>query len=104
MEIDGPIQSNDKPTIPELTDYIIVFSTMYGCVSFRHPDNGSVFIERLCDFLKMYAKKEDLQTILKRVRGNMKTWVGDKNEDGEYSTQMSPEENTLDADVYFDVQ
>ena len=77
---------------------------MYGCVSFRHPDNGSVFIERLCDFLKMYAKKEDLQTILKRVRGNMKTWVGDKNEDGEYSTQMSPEENTLDADVYFDVQ
>ena len=47
--------------------------------------------------------KYDLQTILKFVRDNMKDWNNKSDIEGEYSTQICPEESTLTANVYFDI-
>ena len=37
------------------------------------------------------------------MRSIIKDWNNKKDKDGEYSTQICPEESTLTADVYFDV-
>ena len=100
---DGPATSSLRLIIPESLDYIIVFSTLYGCVSFRHPENGSIFIVKLCQYLRKCAMQYDFETILKFVRDDMKDWNNESDKEGEYSTQICPEESTLTAYVYFDI-
>ena len=48
MTTDGPSTSyiTDIPVvIPASIDYVIVYSTLYGCASFRDPTKGSIFIQ-----------------------------------------------------------
>ena len=84
-------------------DYIVVYSTLFGCVSYRHPEKGSPFIVTLCDYLKKHAAKYDLQTILKAVRNHMEKWSLKNDEEEKCPAQICPEESTLKRDVYFSV-
>ena len=103
--------------IPRSIDYVIVYSTLYGCASFRHPEKGSIFIEKLCQFLQPeFARENDFITILQRVREEIQHWNfpkgyentiqngEEKDEKIKYVTQVSEESSTLTKKVYFDVK
>ena len=70
METDGnflyKVPKNRE--VPEIIDYHVVYSTLFGCVSFRNPEEGSVFIGKLCKYLRAMAAEYDLQTILHNER------------------------------------
>ena len=96
---------------------MIVYSTLYGCASFRHPEKGSIFIEKLCQFLQPeFARENDFITILQRVREEIQHWNfpkeqentfqngEEKDEKIKYVTQVSEESSTLTKKVYFDVK
>ena len=118
MTKDGPSTSyipDISSVIPISIDYVIIYSTLYGCASFRHPENGSIFIRKLCNYLQPeFARDDDLKTILQLVRDDIKCWHArkddnetsnsEKSEDEiKYVTQVSEESSTLTKDVYFDV-
>ena len=106
METDGnflyKVPKNRE--VPEIMDYHVVYSTLFGCVSFRNPEEGSVFIGKLCKYLMAMAAQHDLQTILQRVRADMKNWSHKEDEEEEYVTQIPEDQSTLIGKVYFDVQ
>ena len=118
MTTDGPSTSylpDITSVIPISIDYVIIYSTLYGCASFRHPRDGSIFIRSLCHYLQPeFARKYDLKTILQLVRANIKNWHVKKDdnqtqysepsdEEINYVTQVPEEASTLTKDVYFDV-
>ena len=118
MTTDGPSTRN-IPNVPSVTpcviDYCLIYSTLYGCASFRHPKNGSIFIHILCKYLQPeFARKYDLKTILQLVRFHItnrhtkkdvnNTVYSEPNEDDlKYVTQVPEDNSTLTKDVYFDV-
>ena len=104
METDGLAPSDEMCVVPVIEDYIVMYSTLQGCVSYRSPDNGSIYITKLCRNLKKYAKNEDLLTILGRVKEDFKSFNCEDKEDGEYSTQVPEVWQTLSyKKVYFDI-
>ena len=104
MEIDGQAPSDEICVVPVIRDSIVMYSTLQGCVSYRSPDNGTIYITILCQCLKSYATKEDLLTILGRVNDEMKTFDCDDREVGEGSTQVPEYSSTLShRKIYFDI-
>ena len=104
MEPDGLAPSDKMRVVPVIRDSIVMYSTLQGCVSYRSPDNGSIYINKLCQKLKSYAIKEDLLTILGRVNKEMETFDCADKDDGECSTQVPEYWSTLThKKVYFDV-
>ena len=119
MTTDGPSTSyiTDIPAvIPASIDYVIVYSTLYGCASFRDPTKGSIFIQILCHYLKPeFARDNDFITILQRVRQAIQHWnISKENENIEpnsenyekitnFITQVSEESSSLTKKIYFDV-
>lgn len=51
-------------SIPNHADFLIAQSTVPGFYSWRHPKNGSWFIQSLCKALRIYGDRFDLMTIL----------------------------------------
>lgn len=51
-------------SIPNHADFLIAQSTIPGFYSWRHPKNGSWFIQSLCKALRIYGDRFDLLTIL----------------------------------------
>ena len=85
--------------VTPLVDYIVIYSTLYGCVSFRLPQRGSVFIEMLCENLMKDAEKYSLLTILMNVRRQMVVWC--YKDESTICNQISEDKSTLRDDVYF---
>lgn len=52
--------------IPTLADLLVMYSTAEGYYSFRNPDQGSWFIQALCDEL-LENPQEDLLTLLTSI-------------------------------------
>ncbi|XP_066581905.1 caspase-1-like [Prorops nasuta] len=51
-------------SIPTFADILVAFSTYDGFYSWRNPDEGSWFIQALCEELKENGRKRDLLTLL----------------------------------------
>jgi len=65
-------RQSDKPiSIPACADFYISYATAPGYYSFRNINEGSWFINDLCKVLKMYAQKEDVNTMMTRVNRNV---------------------------------
>ncbi|XP_072166109.1 caspase-2-like [Diadema setosum] len=62
---------------PENADMFICYATSEGYVSLRNPDNGSWFIQALCEELIVRAHKDDLYTIMTKVSQRVKRLEGD---------------------------
>ena len=52
---------------PNISDYLVAYSTIPGHVSFRNNKIGSIFISTLVEIIKQYASDEDLITMLERI-------------------------------------
>ena len=56
------------PTLhPNISDYLVAFSTIPGHVSFRNNKIGSIFISTLVKIFRQHAADEDVITMLERV-------------------------------------
>nr|XP_018914007.1 PREDICTED: caspase-1-like [Bemisia tabaci]XP_018914009.1 PREDICTED: caspase-1-like [Bemisia tabaci]XP_018914010.1 PREDICTED: caspase-1-like [Bemisia tabaci]XP_018914011.1 PREDICTED: caspase-1-like [Bemisia tabaci] len=53
--------------IPTHADFLLAFSTFEGFFSFRHPENGTWFIQSLCEELNAHGTSMDLLKLLTRV-------------------------------------
>lgn len=53
--------------IPSYADFLIAYSTVEGFYSWRHPENGTWFIQCLCQELADSGTKLDLLSIMTRV-------------------------------------
>uniref|UniRef100_A0A8D8WAD9 Caspase-1 n=1 Tax=Cacopsylla melanoneura TaxID=428564 RepID=A0A8D8WAD9_9HEMI len=53
--------------IPTIADFLIAYSTAEGFYSWRHPENGTWFIQCLCQELADSGSKLDLLSIMTRV-------------------------------------
>jgi len=53
--------------IPTYADFLIAYSSMEGCYSFRDPDTGSWFIQSLCKELQGHSSTKDFLKILTRM-------------------------------------
>uniref|UniRef100_A0A8D8Y030 Caspase-1 n=1 Tax=Cacopsylla melanoneura TaxID=428564 RepID=A0A8D8Y030_9HEMI len=53
--------------IPSYADFLIAYSTVEGFYSWRHPENGTWFIQCLCQELADSGSKLDLLSIMTRV-------------------------------------
>ncbi|XP_063888732.1 uncharacterized protein LOC135115726 isoform X3 [Scylla paramamosain] len=62
---------------PTYTDMYIVYSTVGGFVSFRHPESGSWLVEAICEVFMKDACDTELEHLMKkvsrRVRANFST-------------------------------
>jgi len=54
-------------TIPVEADFLYVYSSAPGYVSFQNPTSGSWLISELCRVLEKHYKEEDILTMLTRV-------------------------------------
>lgn len=52
---------------PTFTDMYIVYSTVRGFVSFRHPERGSWLVEAICEVFMKDACNTELETLMKKV-------------------------------------
>ena len=88
-----------------ISDYLVVYSTLFGHTSWRSTAEGSIFITHLCKNLKEMAASADIQTILHQVRSDMISWNCklDDNSSVDHATQICEDQSTLTAKVYFGV-
>ncbi|KAI9555367.1 hypothetical protein GHT06_017882 [Daphnia sinensis] len=54
-------------SIPTMADFMIAYSTIPGYVSWRNTENGSWFIEALCEILITYGRQDDLLSMMTMV-------------------------------------
>lgn len=59
--------SDNGYKIPSYADFLIAYSTVEGFYSWRHPENGTWFIQCLCQELHESGSKLDLLAIMTRV-------------------------------------
>ncbi|XP_071150672.1 caspase-8-like isoform X2 [Mytilus edulis] len=65
VEIDEDDTVED--VIPDESDFLLAFSTAPGCSSYRDPNNGSYFIQALCDQIQKDCMRNHLLDILTDV-------------------------------------
>ncbi|XP_012063639.1 PREDICTED: LOW QUALITY PROTEIN: caspase-1-like [Atta cephalotes] len=53
-----------KYSIPAYADILVAYSTYDGFFSWRNPNNGSWFIQALCEELDLHGRSRDLLTIM----------------------------------------
>ena len=78
--IDCRLQTDAKPFIPNShatrdpswEDMLIVYSTVPGHVSYRHPQNGSWFIQSLVQVFMNHAHDKDLYFMLSRIASELR--------------------------------
>lgn len=68
IEFDGGNWLTKKiKLMPTLTAVLAVYATLPGSVAFRHPQNGSFFIQLLCDILETTSDPLDIEDVIKEV-------------------------------------
>ncbi|NWH72458.1 CASPA protein, partial [Piaya cayana] len=61
-------QSPSSESIPEEADFLLGMATINGCVSFRHIEEGTWYIQALCSNLQLLVPRgEDILSILTEV-------------------------------------
>ena len=87
---------------PNISDYLVAYSTIPGHVSFRNNEVGSIFISTLVKIFRRYAPNEDLYTMLERVTYEVTQYEprGDKLQDNRQSPEVR---STLRGKVYFNI-
>ncbi|NXG23080.1 CASP8 protein, partial [Grallaria varia] len=84
-------------SIPEDADFLLGLSTVDGCVSFRHIQQGSWYTQALCRNLELLVPRgEDILAILTEVNKDVASRV---NNNGE--KQMAQPAYTLRGKVIF---
>ncbi|NWV10643.1 CASPA protein, partial [Ptilonorhynchus violaceus] len=59
-------------SIPEEADFLLGMSTVDGCVSIRHPEKGTWYIQSLCSKLQLLVPRgEDILSILTEVNADV---------------------------------
>ena len=106
MKVSDQVDAKAMPqpfVIPTLSDLLIMYSTAEGYYSFRNPQDGSWFIQALCDELRENPQ-EDLLTILtgvnRRVAFARQSHVPD-NDDWDAMKQMPNLMSMLTKIFYF---
>ena len=61
--------------LPDVTDFLEVYSTVEGYASFRDFRQGTVFIDTLCEVLKSEGHRDDLMTVLHKVNQRVAEWT-----------------------------
>ncbi|XP_078408927.1 uncharacterized protein LOC144686955 [Cetorhinus maximus] len=85
-------------TIPDEADFLLGMATVEGYVSYRHTQQGTWYIQSLCENLEKYCASEDLLSILTIVNRDVS---GKK--DNKDKTQMPQPRYTLRKKLYFPV-
>ncbi|XP_043665790.1 caspase-1-like [Vespula pensylvanica] len=69
----------DFYTIPVFSDIMVAYSTLSGFYSWRNPDNGSWFIQAICEEFNIHGRTLDLLTLMtfvnRRVAINYQSFV-----------------------------
>ncbi len=65
------LRSTVKINFPEMSDFLIAYTTATGYVSWRSKTEGTWYISELCDLLTTGHKKYDLMTILTQVNNRV---------------------------------
>uniref|UniRef100_UPI00398EC9FD caspase-8-like n=1 Tax=Pristiophorus japonicus TaxID=55135 RepID=UPI00398EC9FD len=97
-ELEEDAVSATGATIPDEADFLLGMATVEGYVSFRHVEQGTWYIQSLCENLKKYCASEDLLSILTIVNKD----VSEK-KDKKDKTQMPQPSYTLRKKLYFPV-
>ena len=89
------------PTVhPNISDYLVAYSTIPGHVSFRNNNMGSIFISKLVKIFRRFSVDEDLTTMLERVTNEVVRY--EPQGDGLQNNRQIPEvHSTLRGKVYF---
>ncbi|PIO23081.1 hypothetical protein AB205_0193640 [Aquarana catesbeiana] len=92
----SPLEADTDPgnRIPVEADFLFVYATVPGYVSWRHPEKGTWFIQALCRVLNQYWNQLEIQHILTRVNNQVATKPGNKK-------QIPSVESRLTKDLYF---
>ena len=85
---------------PNISDYLVAYSTIPGHVSFRNNKIGSIFISTLVEIFQRYAAYEDIDTMLQRVNNEVTKYKpqGDGLQDSRQSTEVR---SSLRGKLYF---
>ncbi|XP_074656385.1 uncharacterized protein LOC141909701 [Tubulanus polymorphus] len=94
-----PIDANGGLRIPNEADVLIAYATVPGYFAYRHTEEGSWFIQTLCNVMKDNYLSLDLGRMLTRVQRKVAKKVN-KKENNEYK-QMPCVVTTLRKDLYF---
>ena len=89
----GPILEKQTGKIATERDYSIFYSTVPRYVSYRDPENGTIFIGSICEFIRQKKTNILLDDLVKRVKEMV---ARDKD-------QVAQVVDTLVAKVYFAV-
>ena len=93
--------SSVNPTVhPNISDYLVAYSTIPGHASFRNNNSGSIYISTLVKTFIKYAAYEDVVTMLERVTDEVIKYEPR----GHGDSRQSPEiRSTLRGKVYFTI-
>ncbi|XP_059823163.1 caspase-8-like isoform X1 [Hypanus sabinus] len=87
-----------RAIIPDEADFLLGMATVEGYVSFRHVQDGTWYIQSLCENLEKHCPSQDLLSILTNVNNDVSEKT-DKN----LKTQMPQPSYTLRKKLYFPV-
>ncbi|KAM7369387.1 hypothetical protein PAMP_013659 [Pampus punctatissimus] len=93
---DSAVQKSTSERIPVEADFLYFYSTAPGYFSWRNMEQGSWFMQALCDTLQCYSRRLDLMHIMTRVNRS----VALKFQCGQ-NKQISCFVSMLTADFYF---
>ncbi|XP_074656845.1 uncharacterized protein LOC141910044 [Tubulanus polymorphus] len=93
------IDANEGLRIPNEADVLIAYATIPGYVAWRNEEEGSWYIQTLCEVLKERSRSLDLVKMLTLVGDKVAAKVN-KKENNEYK-QMPCVVTTLRKDLYF---
>ncbi|VDI58511.1 Hypothetical predicted protein [Mytilus galloprovincialis] len=86
--------------IPEESDFLLAFSTAPGWSSYRDPDKGSYYIQKLCEQIQKECMRNHLQDIL-TVVNNTISKCDIPIEDGQIVKTMPSYFTSLTRKLYF---
>lgn len=77
--VDVTDSRTDSYTIPTFSDILVAYSTQDGFYSWRNPDDGSWFIQAICEEFNIHGRTRDLLTLMtfvnRRVAINYQSFV-----------------------------
>ena len=86
---------------PNISDYLVTYSTIPGHVSFRNNKIGSIFISTLVKIFRQHAADEDIITMLERVTDEVTKYQPQGNILYQDSRQSPELRSSLRAKLFF---
>ncbi len=71
------LRLNSETNLPDMSDFLIAYTTTPGYVSWRSKTEGTWYISELCDLLETKHKECDLMTILTMVNNRIASKMTD---------------------------